>query len=105
MIPYLLAEDPTISKEDAFRLTKQMMTGDKWNAFVLDLSFIGWELLSILTCCILFIFYVAPYEYLTHAELYKVLKHKISDPRFITNTQQSDFNYDTTTNTYENPYL
>lgn len=105
MIPYLLAEDPTISKDDAFRLTKQMMTGDKWNAFVLDLSFIGWEFLSILTCCILFIFYVAPYEYLTHAELYKVLKHKISDPRFITNTQQSDSNYDTTTNTYENPYL
>ena len=47
MIPYLLAEDPSISKDDAFAATKQMMDGDKWNTFVLDLSFIGWAFLPL----------------------------------------------------------
>lgn len=78
MIPYLLAEDPTISKDDAFATTKQMMDGDKWNTFVLDLSFIGWALLGALTCCILNIFYVAPYQNLTNAQLFDALKNKIS---------------------------
>ena len=41
MIPYILAEDPEISSADAFMLSKKMMDGDKMNAFVLDLSFIG----------------------------------------------------------------
>ena len=105
MIPYLLAEDPSISKDDAFRLTKEMMTGDKLNTFVLYLSFIGWELLGALTCCILFVFYVAPYEQLTFAELYKALKYKISDPRFVgTPQQQTVYGYETT-NTTQNPYL
>ena len=78
MIPYLLAEDPSISKDDAFAATKQMMDGDKWNTFVLDLSFIGWAFLGALTCCILNIFYVAPYQNLTNAQLFYALKNKIS---------------------------
>ena len=78
MIPYLLAEDPSISKDDAFAATKQMMDGDKWNTFVLDLSFIGWAFLGVLTCCILNIFYVAPYQNLTNAQLFYALKNKIS---------------------------
>ena len=78
MIPYLLAEDPSINKDDAFAATKQMMDGDKWNTFVLDLSFIGWAFLGVLTCCILNIFYVAPYQNLTNAQLFYALKNKIS---------------------------
>ncbi len=34
------------------------MQGQKWNAFVLDLSFIGWDILSGMTMGILGIFYV-----------------------------------------------
>ncbi len=80
MIPYLLAENPNIDMKEAFSLTKQMMDGDKANAWVLDLSFIGWNLLGALTCCILSIFYVNPYQNLTNAQLYEVLKIKISGP-------------------------
>lgn len=36
MIPYLLAEDPSMTKDQAFAESKRMMTGQKWNAFVLD---------------------------------------------------------------------
>ena len=73
MMPYLLAENPSISKEQAFALSKQMMDGQKWKTFVLDLSFIGWEILSSVTLGIFGIFYVTPYRYMTHAALYESL--------------------------------
>ena len=46
MIPYILADNPSISREEAFRMSADMMRGNKWKAFVLDLSFFGWMLLS-----------------------------------------------------------
>ena len=75
MIPYLLAENPQMTKEQAFAESKRMMTGQKWRAFVLDLSFIGWNILSALTLGILGIFYVQPYMDATHAALYEALRY------------------------------
>lgn len=75
MVPYILAEDPNISGKDAITLSRQMMDGQKWNTFVLDLSFIAWYLLSVLTLGILGIFYVKPYKCSTDAELYQTLKN------------------------------
>lgn len=74
MIPYILAENPGIDSKEAFAMSKQMMDGNKWNAFVLELSFFGWMLLSVFTCGILAIFYVNPYMLMTKAELYVALK-------------------------------
>lgn len=74
MIPYILAENPGIDSKEAFAVSKQMMDGNKWNAFVLDLSFLGWSILSMFTCGILAIFYVNPYIHMTNAELYVALK-------------------------------
>ncbi len=73
MIPYLLTDDPTLTREQAFQISKKMMDGHKWNAFVLDLSFIGWHILGAMTFGILEIFYVAPYQYSTNAALYRKL--------------------------------
>ena len=75
MIPYLLADNPQMTKEEAFAESKRMMQGQKWNAFVLDLSFIGWNILSALTLGILGIFYVQPYMDATHAALYEALRY------------------------------
>ncbi len=75
MVPYLLAENPQMSKDEAFAASKQMMTGNKWRAFVLDFSFIGWHILSALTCGILEVFYVAPYVDAAHAALYDTLAY------------------------------
>lgn len=74
MIPYLLADNPDMDRKEAFARSKEMMMGNKWNAFVLDLSFIGWHLLGGITLGIVEIFYVLPYNYLTDAELYHALK-------------------------------
>ena len=75
MIPYLLADNPQMTKEQAFAESKRMMHGNKWKAFVLDLSFIGWHILSAFTLGILEIFYVAPYVNATHAALYEALRY------------------------------
>lgn len=74
MIPYILAENPDIKMEDAFALSKFMMNGNKWKAFVLDLSFIGWYILNGCTLGILGIFYLNPYIEQTNAALYQALK-------------------------------
>lgn len=74
MIPYILAEHPDIDSKQAFAISKQMMDGNKWKTFVLELSFYGWIFLSVLTCGILSIFYVNPYYFMTRAELYVALK-------------------------------
>ncbi len=74
MISYLLAENPAMSKDRAFELSRQMMDGHKMEAFVLGLSFIGWNFLNLFTCGILGVFYVNPYIHATYAEFYSALK-------------------------------
>jgi uncharacterized membrane protein len=74
MVPYLLAENPYLSREEAFAESKRMMDGEKWNAFVLDLSFLGWILLSELTAGLVGVFYVNPYVNGTHAALFEALR-------------------------------
>lgn len=73
MIPYLLAENPGMSKQEVFERTREMMYGQKAGAFVLDLSFIPWILLNAFTFNILGVLYLQPYMDATQAELYDVL--------------------------------
>ncbi|MDD3368471.1 MAG: DUF975 family protein [Lachnospiraceae bacterium] len=76
MMEYILAENPSISRKRAFEISRQTMNGEKWNTFVLDLSFILWILLSCCTCGILNVFYLNSYIHATEAELYAVLREK-----------------------------
>lgn len=73
MVSYLVAMNPDISSEEAFARSKEMMNGNKWRAFVLDLSFIGWDILNVFTLGILGVFYVNPYRYQTQAALFEAL--------------------------------
>ena len=77
MIPYILAENPKVQRKQAFKLSKQMMKGNKWNTFILDLSFILWEIASLCTFGLLNILYVNPYNSATLAELYITLRKKV----------------------------
>ena len=74
MIPYILAENPKISQKNAFFLSKQLTRGNKWKLFLLDCSFLGWELLSLFTLGILDILYVRPYKMNCKASLYLFLR-------------------------------
>ena len=74
MVPYIIAEDPNISRKDAFLKSKKMMSGNKWRAFVLTLSFIPWYILGALTFGVVTLLYVQPYHQLTSAALYEELK-------------------------------
>lgn len=74
MIPYILADNPELNRKEVFKLSKQMMYGNKWKAFVLDLSFIGWNILDAITLGITGILYSNPYHLATFTELYIKLK-------------------------------
>ena len=83
MIPYLLSENPEMTTEQAFAESKKLMTGNKWKAFVLDLSFILWDIASALTCGIAGIFWVAPYKASTQAALYEAVKYGTTDAKTV----------------------
>ncbi len=76
MVPYILGENPDMTYEEVLQRSKDMMDGQKWDAFVLDLSFILWHMLGGITCGLAEIFYVAPYVNLTDAALYSRLSRK-----------------------------
>lgn len=76
MVPYILGENPDMTYQEVLQRSKDMMDGQKWDAFVLDLSFILWHMLGGITCGLTEIFYVAPYVNLTDAALYSRLSRK-----------------------------
>ena len=75
LVPYLLAENPYLTTTRAMELSKQMMYGEKLHYFVLELSFIGWYLLCMLTLGI-GLFFLNPYTQATFAEFYAAMRTK-----------------------------
>lgn len=57
---YLLADNPQLGANEAITKSRELMNGRKMDLFLLDLSFIGWHLLGILTLGLGYI-YVTPY--------------------------------------------
>lgn len=80
LVPYILAENPDMPPMEAITLSRRLMNGNKWNAFVLDLSFIGWGLLTAITAGLAGVFYVGPYTAATDAELYKAIRGEDAAP-------------------------
>ena len=83
MVPYIIAENPAMDYKEAFQISKQMMDGEKMEAFIMDLSFLGWYLLSAVTCGLLAIFYVNPYVQASFAEMYTFNKQKAYQAGYI----------------------
>lgn len=75
MAPYIMAEHPEIKPLDAIKMSRQMMQGHKGEYFVLQLSFIGWYLLCILTVGIGF-FFLSPYISAATAEFFNEVSGK-----------------------------
>ncbi len=54
MVPYILAENPQIKPREAILLSRQMMDGQKWRCFLLDLTFfLHWSLLPTIAASLL----------------------------------------------------
>ena len=73
MTPYLLKDEPELSFNAAIEKSMEMMTGNKMKLFLLDLSFIGWMLLCILTLGIGFLWLI-PYMQESRVAFYEDLK-------------------------------
>ena len=71
---YLIV-DSDIFGVDALKKSREMMKGYKMDYFVFLLSFIGWFILGICTCGILYI-WVMPYYYIANTIYYVKLKEK-----------------------------
>ena len=73
MVPYLLYDYPELSIREAMKISREMTRGHKWELFVLDLTFIGWIILSMLTAGIGILF-VEPYQQAARSAFYEDLK-------------------------------
>lgn len=92
MIPYILTDCPDIPRQEAFRISKEMMKGNKMDAFILDLSFLGWDILAAITCGIAGVFYVQPYVAATDAELFIAIREEyFKGQREVNNENNTDY--------------
>lgn len=71
---YILSEDPSKSITQCISESVNLMTGHKWELFYLELTFIGWWLLAVITLGIAAL-WVSPYQKLTEANFYLYLKN------------------------------
>ncbi|AQM58998.1 DUF975 family protein [Clostridium baratii] len=72
---FILAEDNSKSITECMKESVRIMNGYKWDFFVLQLSFIGWAILSIISCGIGFL-WLSPYYSLTTANFYLTIKDR-----------------------------
>ena len=79
MVPYILAENPNIHSKQAITLSRKMMNGHKWEAFKLDFSFIGWDILGMFTWGIVNLVFTNPYQVATFSEFYNELRKEAKE--------------------------
>lgn len=108
MVPYILSDNPDMTSKEVFARSRELMHGQKWAAFVLDLSFIGWFLLTVITCSLVGIFWVNPYQMLTDAALYRELsgadRFEDQDPQGNTYDQNDFYTQQDQNNPYGQGY-
>ncbi|MCM3629585.1 DUF975 family protein [Paenibacillus glycanilyticus] len=76
---YILQDNPDIGALEAIRQSKQLMKGRKWKLFVLNLTFIGWMFLALLTLGIGFL-WLYPYILVTQAHFYDEITGRTTPP-------------------------
>lgn len=77
MTPYILNDEPELKFNAAIEKSMAMMEGKKMKLFMLDLSFIGWCILAILTLCI-GLLWLYPYMMSARAAFYEDLKKEMA---------------------------
>ena len=76
LVPFLLSENAQFPLCCVTEISKRTMEGEKWKFFQLQLSFLGWFLLGVVTLGVGFIFSI-PYYQATKAEFYACMRAKM----------------------------
>ena len=72
MAPFILAENPDMTPSEAIDASKELMDGHKGELFTLNLTFIGWDILAMLTLGIGYL-WLNPYKNAAHTAFYRDL--------------------------------
>ena len=81
LVPYIAAENPDMTAREAITLSRKMMKGHKWECFVFELSFLGWEILGMLTLGVFNILYTNPYKVAVFTRYYASLREEAIEKR------------------------
>lgn len=73
MTAYIAEDNPELGPMECIDRSKAMMDGHKMDLFILDLSYIGWILLGILSLGIGFL-WISPWMEMAHIRFYEELK-------------------------------
>lgn len=77
MAPFILLENPGMKPREAIAASKEMMDGHKGELFILDLSFIGWGFLNLLTLGIGSL-WLNPYMNASYAAFYRQISYPVA---------------------------
>ena len=70
MTDYILADQPEMTAHEAIFRSKELMYGNRWRLFCLNVSFIGWDILNMLTLGIGSL-WLNPYKQAAQADFYR----------------------------------
>lgn len=73
MTPFILAENPHLTASQAIKMSEELMDGYKTELFILEWSFIGWDILAVLTMNLGHIA-LNPYKNAAYAAFYRQLQ-------------------------------
>lgn len=90
-VEYILALRPDITANEALDLSKKLMKGNKLKAVVLDISFIPWFILSLLTVGIFGYLYVTPYYEATYIEFFSNIREEAIEKQIISLKDLPDY--------------
>ena len=74
LVPYILAENPKMTSKECITLSRRMMKGHKWECFVAELSFMGWNILEYCTFGLTAAVFSNPYKRAFFSEYYVELR-------------------------------
>ena len=83
MTSYILAENPELTASEAIERSKQMMSGNRWRLFCVQISFIGWDILSALLTFGIGNLWITPYKQAATAAFYREIsgtEYKYAQP-------------------------
>ena len=79
MTSYILAENPELTASEAIERSKQMMSGNRWRLFCMQISFIGWDILSALLTFGIGGLWITPYKQAATAAFYREISGTVQE--------------------------